>query len=362
MPRNEIFKADDLSAQDRALWIGLLESGSYGSPLLHPDFACLVAACRRDVRIIKSRDAHGRSAFLAVHKRPFGVARPIGSTFSDYHALIAEPGFSAGLETCLSDTGIRSFHSFNLIEAGASEAQGWSAVCKPEQNPQDDFARAHSKRAKQLRRLNRKLANEQGEVTLIMDDQRPGSFEALRGWKAGQFKASARHDVLKPAWAAQLLNTLRAGPGGQISGYLVSLNVDGNAIAAEFGPRWNGVFHPWLAAYDPEFSRYSPGHLLVHGLLGQMAQAGLDRYDLGPGDEAHKNLFANTNVGLTSGRIYAARPRAATQFLSPGTGGLRGKIARRWEQILLSETRALSRVAGALSAAHLVFRQRGGSS
>ena len=59
MPRNEIFKADELSSQDRALWISLIESSPLCSPLLHPDFVRLVATCRRDVRIIKSQDGHG---------------------------------------------------------------------------------------------------------------------------------------------------------------------------------------------------------------------------------------------------------------------------------------------------------------
>ena len=360
MLRNEIFKIDELNAEDRAIWISLIESGPLHSPLLHPDFVQHVAKCRRDVRIIKSQDAHGKRAFLAIHKRPFGVARPIGATFSDYHALIAEPGFSGGLETSLADTGIHAFHYFNLIESGASDARGWWAECGPQKCPRDAFANSHPKRAKQLRRLGRKLAKEQGDATLIIDDKRQTTLDALREWKADQFKASGRHNVLGATWVRHLLDRLQDGARRDIAGFMVSLNIDGHPIAAEFGPRWGEVFHPWLAAYNPDYARYSPGHLLVHDFLGRMEEAGLSRYDFGAGDEAHKTMFSNSSIGLNSGRAYAAKSRLSTRFLIPGAGGLRGKIIRRWEQILLSETQSLSRAAGALSAARLVLRQNGG--
>ncbi|MEE2565255.1 GNAT family N-acetyltransferase [Hyphobacterium marinum] len=359
MRQAETFHPGRLDRADRALWIDLVRSSDWPSPLLHPDFARLVASCRSDVRIVRAEDRFGRRAFLPIHKRPLGLARPIGSTFSDYHALIAEPGFDGTIEHVLGTAGLRGFRYFNLIEPGGGDLYGHRYRFSSGTDPLADLKDCHPRRAKTFRRLKRKLEREHGDVALVLDDRSQGAFDTLLDWKDRQFARSGRHNVLKTRWTRQMLGLLRKGGVGDISPFQMTLTVAGRPVASEFGLSWNGIFHPWIAAFDPAFEPYSPGHLLVCEFLEALPASPFAVYDLGSGDEPHKSLFANETIGLSSGRAFAARPRLAPGLFQPGTGGLAGKVVRRWEQILLSETGLPGRIGGAAQAARGLITRKG---
>ena len=82
-----------LSAVDAVLWRSLAASEeSFGNPLLGPDFAQAVGKVREDARVAVVRRAGETVGFLPFHRRPGGLARPIGSPLSDYHGLVSRPG------------------------------------------------------------------------------------------------------------------------------------------------------------------------------------------------------------------------------------------------------------------------------
>jgi CelD/BcsL family acetyltransferase involved in cellulose biosynthesis len=349
--------ADQLTREDRARWIAALEAAPFTSPLLHPDFAMLVAAARADVRILIGADAGERKAFLPIHKRPFGLARPIGSVFSDYHAMISEPGCMLGPQTLLSGAGLRGYRHFSMVTETANDNGGRQSGIFADCELGDTASLLQANkpsRAKQLRRLDRKLERDVGDIGFSFDDPDPEAFNELLRWKSDQFAATGRHDVLNVAWARQMLNQLRLCDAGEIKNRLVTLRAGQKLVSAEFGPSWNGIFHPWIAAYDADYAAYSPGHLLVQRLLAGMKAAGLRRYDLGPADAAYKSDFANGVIGLSEGCIRAEgenwQPR-----LTRGQG-LVNKLTRRWEQILLSEPDFTGRLSGVAHAANSFIR------
>lgn len=353
--RIETLRPAELTDDDRERWCAVIANGDRYSPLFHPDFVGLVAQFRSDVRVIKATDAAGRLGFLPLHRRLFGFSRPISATLSDYHGPIREPGFELSPEAMLRGGKIQRYKYFARIGSGkGGSSRGLRADLVPgEASPFECFQLEHSKKAKQFRRLRRKLENEHGEIVLSLGNANRETFNQLRGWKQDQFQRTGRHNVLKPTWIAHLLNRLHDGGEGEVSGYLVSLSVNGRPVAAEFGPRWRGAFHPWIAAYDPEFTAYSPGHLLVADLLQRMQTDGLDRYDLGHDDAPYKAMFANNAVALSAGS-WCADGRSE---LTHNMRGLPGKIVRRWEQICLAETHPVGLLAGAAYAATSLMRK-----
>ena len=67
---------------------------------------------------------------------------------------------------------------------------------------------------------------------------------------------------------------------------LFFLELNGRAIAADFGLTYRGRFYGPKAGYDEAFHAFSPGHLLVEAELCDCAARGLERYDfLGRGEE-----------------------------------------------------------------------------
>ena len=345
----DAIRPDQLSRDDRARWILALDDADFASPLLHPDFAQLIGTVRPDSRILIAADQNARKAYLSVHKLAFGFARPIGSVFSDYHALIAEPAFSGSTANVLAGAKLRTFRYFSLVNSGA-ETQGIGAFADIDLGDTATLVQdAKPSRAKQLRRLDRKLEREVGELRFKIDDADTEAFTTLLDWKSKQLSATGRHDVINVPWARKMLGQLQTMQTGDFTGCLVTLRAGDTLVSAEFGPKWNGIFHPWIAAYDVDYSAYSPGHLLVQRLLASMHADGLRRYDLGPADSDYKSDFANGSVPLAEGSL-----RAQGRHLAPRltTGDrLLNKITRRWEQILLSEPTFKGRLAGAAIAA-----------
>jgi len=349
--------ADQLTREDRARWIAALEAAPFTSPLLHPDFAMLVATARADVRILIAADTSQRKAFLPIHKRPFGLARPIGSVFSDYHAMISESGCMLRPQALLFGAGLRGYRHFSMVAEPANDNGGRQSGIFADCAFGDTASLLQTNkpsRAKQLRRLDRKLERDVGDIRFSFDDPDPDAFDALLRWKSEQFAATGRHNVLNVAWARKMLDHLRLRDAGDIKNRLVTLRAGEQLVSAEFGPSWNGIFHPWIAAYDADYAAYSPGHLLVQRLLAGMKDVGLHRYDLGPADAAYKSEFANGEIGLSEGCIRAEgenwHPR-----LTQGHG-LINKLTRRWEQILLSEPDFAGRLSGVAHAANSLIR------
>jgi CelD/BcsL family acetyltransferase involved in cellulose biosynthesis len=82
---------------------------------------------------------------------------------------------------------------------------------------------------------------------------------------------------------------------------LSSLNVDGEPIAMYFGFNRRCWYGAYRTTYRASAGRYSPGHLLLHGMIYDFRQFGLDELDLMRGDHAYKFDYASAvkfNVSL----------------------------------------------------------------
>ncbi|MGP1274989.1 MAG: GNAT family N-acetyltransferase [Caulobacterales bacterium] len=373
MLRCETIRADALSAQDHAAWVQMAQATGLASPLLHPDFAQTVAQARNDVEIALFRDCSGLAAVFAYHRRPGGFARPIGSAFSDVHAILRRGDVFARDEELLSMAGLSRARFSALFTPDKPPAAGLEPVGPSRAALKRSTADAllselqgeHPKRFKDFRRRLRKLETEIGEVRLERCTDRE-TLDQLIAWKRIQYRETGRHDVLAPRWTARMMHALFDKPG-PVTGRLYTLRAGGRLLAAEYGPEGHGTFHPWLAAYDPSLSVYSPGHLLVYLLLSRMDELGLTRYEMGTGHEDYKKYFTNHRSELFSGLARAPHleervREAATQLMNAilALGGERvrsfgERIHSRIDHIAAAETSAAGRWAGLTRAAGMLF-------
>jgi CelD/BcsL family acetyltransferase involved in cellulose biosynthesis len=371
----ETIRPRDLTEEDRQDWIGLLASGTLRSPLFHPDFALAVGRQRGDARLLLVRDRKGLAAVFAHHRRPDGFARPIGSVFSDLHAVPMRHGLALRMPDLLTMAGVKVFRFAALADAAAvrfEPAHGPHSTLAAVVNgdPASFLAertREHPKKFKSFRRLARKLEAGHGPVRLKISRE-PSDLATLLDWKRSQFRASGRHDVLSPAWARSLMERLLKKDGRDVRGRLIVLEAGGHMIAAEFGPCWGGVFHPWLAAYSPDWRAWSPGHLLVMKLIEAMPELGLERYEMGPGCANYKKYFANERTPVHAGIIRApglqgrlgqhgARVwRSGLRLCGGRVEALAARAQRRMDVIAAAETSAISRLVGVTRAAGTILR------
>ena len=61
--------------------------------------------------------------------------------------------------------------------------------------------------------------------------------------------------------------------------------------AIHFGLRSAKTLHYWFPVYNPELSTYAPGRLLLHHVIANAQQAGLEIIDRGAGESQAKRDF-----------------------------------------------------------------------
>ena len=364
----EIIRPDALSREDRAVWQVLrADIPVFASPLLGPDFAQAVGDVRRDTAVAVFRRDGKAVGFLAHHRRPNGLARPIGSPFSDYHALIAGPGLD-GAEA-LRLAGLKEYRFAALIDphgafaAGKTSAdEGHSIVMAAPDRPVIaqagadylEVLRAGSpKRFKNVRRLDHKLDREAGPLALRAPDQDPATFEAMFAWKREQFARTGLHDVFAPAWTRRLMRALFERREGPLQGLMITMTADARPAVCHFGVREGEHFHPWIAAQDPALGAYSPGQTFLWRAIEAMPAMGLRVYDLAAGHDHYKTPFCSHTTPLSEGALRVAPGlesgawRLAESAL--GAQGV-GRLRRRMDQIASVELTLAGRVKGLVHA------------
>jgi len=114
---------------------------------------------------------------------------------------------------------------------------------------------------------------------------------------------------------------------GRVS-HLSALTCGGNVVSAHLGFVGGGRFHYVLPAYDGEYQRFKPGHLLLQHLIDHCFERQFSTFDLGLGDFSYKvtwathrlPLYAHERPVTLAGRLYL-QLRRARRFV--GATGLR---------------------------------------
>lgn len=365
MLSTQILHPADLSPEDDARWRQLAAPhGDFGSPLLGPDFARAVGAVRQDARVAIWRRDGEAVGFLAHHRRPGAVARPIGAPLSDYHGLVSDGSLNPG--EALAAAGLPAYRFTGLVDplglfqrqAGAEQE---AFVIRLESGADDylEALRADSpKRFKNYRRLEHKIEREVGPLTLTAPDRDVAAFDLLLAWKREQLVRTGAHDFLAPAWTQALLRHLLDAREGDFQGLMLTLRVDGRLIAGQFGVRLGAVFHPWIASTDPEMGAWSPGQLFFLRAIAAMPDLKLSTYDLGPGHAHYKAPFALARRAISEGTASAAGLAGlsarvgdgAWKLAAAGGGPLVARVRRRFETISALEPTFEGRVRGMAAA------------
>jgi CelD/BcsL family acetyltransferase involved in cellulose biosynthesis len=313
----EVFHPSQLSDRDLDAWREMCAlTPEFRSPLLSPDFARLVGKVREDARVAVFRDGSNTLGFLAHHRRPDGFARPIGSAFSDYQALITPPDSKLDAAKALAAASVSAIQFCALRDphglfAGATREGATAYVIETRGDPEAYFATlkaANSKRLRNWRRLHNKLEREVGEVVVTAGDTSHEAFELLMTWKRDQYRRTGAHDMYRPEWARRLLQRTFEQRDGPIRGVMTTLRAGGKLVAGHFGPAAGGVWHGWISAISPDHNACGPGFVLMLEVPAVMASLGLDVYDMAPSHEHYKAPFATDQFKVAEGLVTADSP------------------------------------------------------
>jgi CelD/BcsL family acetyltransferase involved in cellulose biosynthesis len=114
------------------------------------------------------------------------------------------------------------------------------------------------------------------------------------------------HDVFSCGWTRDLLLALAAQKTGSASLRAGVYRRGDELVAAEICLMEGEDLHFWFPAYNPAYSRYSPGLLLTFDIIRHAAGLGIKLFDFGSGGEAYKSRMTTDGPLCYEGQVGQA--------------------------------------------------------
>jgi CelD/BcsL family acetyltransferase involved in cellulose biosynthesis len=117
-------------------------------------------------------------------------------------------------------------------------------------------------------------------------------LDTLFAWKDAQCARTGVPSLFSLDWPRRLVHRLLDHREPELTGMLSAVYLGDSVAAIHFGMRSRHVLHWHFTAYDPSFSKFSPGAILLVRVMQEANAMGITRIDLGKGTEPYKQRFA----------------------------------------------------------------------
>ena len=354
-----------LSPELLALWGDWHQAdGGLSGPFLHPAYARAAGQVRDDVEVGVITHGEEVVGFVPFQRSRFGVGGAVGGRLCDVSGALLKPDASWNPEELVSGAGLRALRLAGVpSSSGAFQAFHGGAVAAPVLDLADGFDAYRQRRidsgssmVSQIERKSRGLTRDFGPWRFEWHTDDDTVFDTLLSWKTTQRRATRTPNVLDLEWARAFVQRLRRLDDGGFSGVLSALWVGDTLAAAHFGIRTGRVLHYWIPAYNHELARYSPGLLALMELARAAADRGVQRIDLGAGEERYKLRAASgaldmTTVSVSTNATFRAVAHALDRTRAWSRGSRIGAFMRGAAREL---TRSSYRVRSALTSSGLL--------
>ena len=348
-----LVRPDELGPAEIATWHSMQDATpSLADPFLSPEFARAVGRVQSDAHVAVLDGGETITGFLPFERRRYGVGVPIGGWLSLSQGLIHAEGVSWDTRKLLSgcrlaawefDSLITDQRPFQPYHAGQVQvpmidlSEGFGAY----------YAKLQARSPRSFRELDRKIrkfGRDAGEVRIVPDSPDAGLLRMLMTWKSGQYHRTGHVDTFEQPWVVELLHDLLETRSNHMTSMLSVLYAGDQPAAAQFGLRAGSIFHGWFTAYDPGYSSYSPGLILIKKMAEGFAAAGIDRIYMGRGSSSYKDAMKSRDVFVAEGvatsrsvlgvahRTRTSSSRWANGYVNRHPGLLRG--ARRIRRLV----------------------------
>ena len=163
--------------------------------------------------------------------------------------------------------------------------------------------------------LLRRLEREVGPLRFVVHSPDQARLNQLMAWKTAQFRHNGWQDIFSIPWVRQTVEAIHAIQTLELAGMLSLLYAGDKLVAAHFGMRSATVWHYWFPAYDPAFSKYSPGVMLLLKMAEDSAALGINTIDLGCGEHSYKERLMNGFVATAKGSVERPALRTLPRIL-----------------------------------------------
>lgn len=323
--RIRVIKPEQLRDQEIESWRALrAKTGLPASPFMEPEFTLTVGRVRPAAWVAVLRQNGEDAGFFPYERGPLGHGRAIGFGVSDCQGAVLRSGLGISARDLLRACSLSAWEYDNL-EAGQdlftpSVAEGFDSPVIDIGEGYDAYEQrlrgASPKFLKTTLAKERKLGRQVGEVRFVFDERDPAVLRTLMEWKSAQYRRTGRRDRFAKDWINTLVQLLHETRTSGCSGTLSVLYAGDRPIAAHFGLRSATVLSCWFPAYDPEFSKYSPG-LILHLRMAEAAAAeGIGMLDMGRGSAEYKNSLKTGQLRVHEGSSFRPGAGAALYWVS----------------------------------------------
>ncbi|HEY3902888.1 MAG TPA: GNAT family N-acetyltransferase [Streptosporangiaceae bacterium] len=315
--RISVVQPSELGPGEIGAWHAMQDQGEeFRNPFLSPEFAVAAGQVVPDARVAVVEEAGRPAGFFAFELGRLGSARPVGAWLSDCQGVVHTPEFQPDAGELLRGCGISAWQFDHLVSSRQPFAKYQVASARsPVVDLTEGFEvydarlKARSPRLRNdLGRKTRKIERELGPLKFVIDSSDPDDLRTLMGWKSDQYRRTGRNDRFDEPWIVELISRLfshrPAGAGGgrgDFCGLLSMLYAGDQPVAGHFGLAYGGVLAHWFPAYDPRYSKYSPGLLQLLEMTRDAPGLGIRSMDLGKGEARYKEDMKSYDLTVAEG-------------------------------------------------------------
>ena len=308
---------DALSEAEIRRWDVLLDGHApYMSPFLTREWCLAVHRHRGGVHVLILSDGGRIVGYLPFQMKRgrhwLGHAEKVGGQMSDCFDIIGRPEFRGG---GLNVLGLAKLSALTLdhmpaelATLGLSDVEhstGIRVVIDDFPAYMTELARANKKLIVNVRRGERQLATQIGEVRFSWNvADTLGELDRLIDQKRAQYRRTHVPDGLAPPWKRKLLRGLFTEPS-QLKPVLSTLHSGQTWMATCLSLAYKDVLHIWFPAYNSEYHRFSPGHVLFFKLFEHATSLGFRIFDFGEGASQYKRAYRGEDYVLLKGRLHS---------------------------------------------------------
>jgi CelD/BcsL family acetyltransferase involved in cellulose biosynthesis len=316
-----IARPTELGAGELAAWRGMQETGGvFDNAFLSPGFSVAVGRVQQSVRVAIIEDGSSVAGFFPFEVAGFRVGRAICPRLSDTQAVVHRDGFEWDARELLKRCKLDVWEFRRLIEP--QWIGSGRRVSRPRRSPIIDVSRGfdhystqHRSTVKKINAQGMRLQRDAGSLRFAFQSSDPAALELLLRWKSAQYRRTGRWDRLSEPWVVSLFEGLFQNPSDGCAAILSELHAGDRIVAVHFGLRAASSLSYWFPAYDPDASRHSPGLVLLLMIIEAACAAGVDRLDLGVGEEEYKRRLMTGELQVAEGWFERPSPIALIRRL-----------------------------------------------
>lgn len=302
--RIDIIPIKDLTENLKQCWLSIQASNpNLVGPCFHPELFIAVGKSAPDVYVAIIYNKNKLVGFLPFLKdKILSVAKPID--FCDYEAIIGPQHQNWNMDIILKKSGLNTWEFTALADfENIKSKKGWF---KRIDSMRVDLTAGFEEYSSYLKKkeigferstVKKRLLRDVGPIRFVPISNDIEVLHCLLRWKI------LRHNR-ELDWArlaTKVLEYIYYLKNSSLSGVLSGLYAGDNLVATHFAMRYQGILQGLLMAFNPDFSKYSPGFLLLPYLFSEHKALQYNIFDFGPGEQLYKEDLSNSNFPIMQG-------------------------------------------------------------